>query len=76
MKVKYHLGWLELEQDNPDMTDIDVTTASLCHPLCQCNSCGFYQQVLILDLECVDCVISESSADIGTGVTCGPSYCS
>jgi len=45
LKVKYQLGWQELEQENPDVVDIDVTKASLCHPLCQCIHCGLYQQV-------------------------------
>ena len=45
VKVKYQLGWQELEQENPDMVDIDVTSTTLCHPLCQCSHCALYQQV-------------------------------
>jgi len=44
-KVKYQLGWLELELEHPDIADIDVTKAQLCHPLCQCSHCELYQQV-------------------------------
>ena len=46
VQVKYHLGWLELELDHPDIVDIDITVARLCHPLCQCTHCQLYQQVL------------------------------
>ena len=43
--MKYQLGWLELELEHPDIADIDVTKAQLCHPLCQCSHCQLYQQV-------------------------------
>jgi len=49
VQVKYQLGWLELELDNSaDVQDIDITTTTLCHPLCQCARCYLYQQVSTL----------------------------
>jgi len=37
--VKFHLGWLNLETEYPEVADIDVTKMSVCHPLCGCEKC-------------------------------------